>query len=117
MSRRTSSKKWSAQIRIDGKHQYIGNYDDEKEAAVDYARAVFKYKTCKYKRGEVFLTLSNSQGIYFNQTTKKWIAVVTIDGMKKCIGEYCDTASEAAAGHHIYMRGSTERGQCLLGRK
>ena len=36
--------KWVAQIRIDGKLLLIGYYDDEEEAAVDYARAVFKYK-------------------------------------------------------------------------
>eukprot|EP00985_Skeletonema_marinoi_P017524 scaffold9622_cov219-Skeletonema_marinoi.AAC.1 len=29
---------------IDGKQHCIGFYDNEEEAAVDYARAVFKYK-------------------------------------------------------------------------
>eukprot|EP00984_Skeletonema_dohrnii_P017348 scaffold7875_cov71-Skeletonema_dohrnii-CCMP3373.AAC.1 len=36
--------KWQAQIYIDGKDQRIGYYENEEEAAVDYARAVFKYK-------------------------------------------------------------------------
>jgi len=38
--------KWQAKIYIDGKDQRIGYYDyeNEEEAAVDYARAVFKYK-------------------------------------------------------------------------
>ena len=31
------------QIRVKGKQWHIGYYDDEEEAAVDYARAVFKY--------------------------------------------------------------------------
>ena len=35
---------WQAQINLDGKTRLIGYYDDENEAAVDYARAVFKYK-------------------------------------------------------------------------
>ena len=38
------SNKWQAQINLDGKQRRIGYYDDENEAAVDYARAVFKYK-------------------------------------------------------------------------
>eukprot|EP00984_Skeletonema_dohrnii_P021409 scaffold10688_cov144-Skeletonema_dohrnii-CCMP3373.AAC.2 len=37
-------KKWQAQITLDGKTHYIGNYDDEEKAAIDYARAKFKYK-------------------------------------------------------------------------
>eukprot|EP00984_Skeletonema_dohrnii_P011490 scaffold4593_cov74-Skeletonema_dohrnii-CCMP3373.AAC.3 len=36
--------KWLAQIYIDGMNRRIGYYDNEEEAAVDYARAVFKYK-------------------------------------------------------------------------
>ena len=36
--------KWQATITVKGKQRFIGYYDDEEEAAVDYARAVFKYK-------------------------------------------------------------------------
>ena len=36
--------KWRARICIEGKHRYVGSYENEEEAAVDYARAVFKYK-------------------------------------------------------------------------
>eukprot|EP00985_Skeletonema_marinoi_P011783 scaffold5597_cov91-Skeletonema_marinoi.AAC.1 len=39
-----ASHKWNAQIMIDGKQHCIGFYDNEEEAAVDYARAVFKYR-------------------------------------------------------------------------
>jgi len=38
------TNKWHAKIRIDGKERYIGSSENEKEAAVGYARAVFKYK-------------------------------------------------------------------------
>jgi len=34
---------WQATIVIDGAHHFIGYYDSEEEAAVDYARAVCKY--------------------------------------------------------------------------
>ena len=37
------SNKWHTTIRVKGKQWHIGYYDDEEEAAVDYARAVFKY--------------------------------------------------------------------------
>jgi len=37
------SNKWFAQICIDGENRLIGYYSDEAEAAVDYARALFKY--------------------------------------------------------------------------
>ena len=37
-------KKWHAQIMIAGKSLFIGYYDNEEAAAVDYARAVFRYK-------------------------------------------------------------------------
>jgi len=36
--------KWQAQISVDGKRCRIGYYDNEKENAIDYARAVFKFK-------------------------------------------------------------------------
>jgi hypothetical protein len=36
---------WKAQIQVGGKQRYIGRYDNEEEAAVDYARALFKYNT------------------------------------------------------------------------
>ena len=35
------AKKWIAQITIEGKQRRIGCYDNEVEAAVDYARALF----------------------------------------------------------------------------
>ena len=38
------SNKGQAQVNFDGKQRTIGYYDNEDEAAVDYARAVFKQK-------------------------------------------------------------------------
>eukprot|EP00984_Skeletonema_dohrnii_P021415 scaffold10688_cov144-Skeletonema_dohrnii-CCMP3373.AAC.8 len=37
--------KWKAQIAIDGETHYIGTYANEEDAAVDHARAVFKYNS------------------------------------------------------------------------
>ena len=39
-----TNNKWIAQIRIEGKQKFIGYYENEEEAAVDYVRAVFKYQ-------------------------------------------------------------------------
>ena len=36
--------KWLTRIMIDGTKRHIGYYENEEEAAIDYARAVFKYK-------------------------------------------------------------------------
>ena len=41
---RKAKNKWQAQIKIEGKNRHIGYYENEEEAATDYARAVFKYK-------------------------------------------------------------------------
>ena len=38
-----AKNKWEAQIYVDGKNHYIGIYDNEEDAAIDYARAVSKY--------------------------------------------------------------------------
>ena len=37
-------RKWKASIRVKGKGRHIGYYENEEEAAIDYARAVFKYR-------------------------------------------------------------------------
>ena len=39
-----SMSKWKAVIDIDRKTHHIGCYENDEEAAADYARAVFKYK-------------------------------------------------------------------------
>ncbi len=47
-----ASNKWKAEIWIDGKNRHIGYYENEEEAAVDYARAKFKYKGEGMKKAE-----------------------------------------------------------------
>ena len=37
-----ASKKWLAQIKIEGKIHHIGYYENEEEAGIDFARALFK---------------------------------------------------------------------------
>ena len=102
-----SSKRWKAQIAIDGEAHSIGNYDNEEEAAVDYARALFKYGS---RRQRKFIDLTESskykskngsskyEGVYFNKANNKWNAQITIDGKQHYIGAY-DNEEEAAVDY------------------
>ena len=102
-----SSKKWKAQIAIDGEAHSIGNYDNEEEAAVDYARALFKYGS---RRQRKFIDSTESskyqwkngsskyEGVYFNKANNKWNAQITIDGKQYYIGAY-DNEEEAAVDY------------------
>ena len=114
--------KWRAKINIDGILRNIGIYDDEEVAAVDYARAVFKYrseeKQAKAKEQRSFIIDLNNvppqplilkegtikegtskyAGIYFDKSRSKWIARIYIDGKKQHIGAYND--EEEAAGYY-----------------
>jgi len=116
-----ATKKWRAQIRIDGKKHTIGYYDTDREAAVDYARAVFKYEAGKVnaprKRGQQkFIDLSDVpaqppilksigmgatskyRGVYFHKATNKWRARIEIDGKEHHIGLY-DNEEQAAVDY------------------
>jgi hypothetical protein len=102
--------KWKAQISIDGKPHHLGVYDNEEEAAGDYARAVSKYKGGK-KVKSMFIDLtdvppqspilsskdgaSKYLGVYFNKAANKWVAQISFDGMNHQIGCY-DNEEEAA---------------------
>eukprot|EP00985_Skeletonema_marinoi_P016760 scaffold9054_cov137-Skeletonema_marinoi.AAC.3 len=115
--------KWHAKIRIDGKQRQIGCYENEEEAAVDYARAVVKFKgqgalgkardqnsfiidlsdvppqppipksACRVKDGA-----SKYRGVSFNKQANKWVARISIDGKERSIGFY-ENEEEAAADY------------------
>eukprot|EP00985_Skeletonema_marinoi_P003536 scaffold1520_cov212-Skeletonema_marinoi.AAC.1 len=108
--------KWRAKIRINGKQRCIGYYDTDKEAAVDYARAVFKYEAGKVnarrKRGQqklIDLTdvppqlpilncgsgSSKYKGVSLNKSKNKWQAQIKIDGKQHHIGCYANEEDAA----------------------
>ena len=121
-------KKWKAGIWIEGKQWHIGNYENEEEAAVDYARAVFKYKgqgvldkaRKRNSSAPDAFTLdlsdvpphspipkssdcvkdgtSKYQGVCFDKSVKKWKARIRIDGKLRHIGYY-ENEEEAAADY------------------
>jgi hypothetical protein len=110
------AKRWQSKISIDGKQHLIGYYDNEEEAAIDYARAVFKYDAGnaggERKQKVIDLTdvpqrspilrsvnkdgASKYQGVYFDiRHNKKWQAKICVDGKQRSIG-YFNTEEEAA---------------------
>eukprot|EP00984_Skeletonema_dohrnii_P016265 scaffold7178_cov80-Skeletonema_dohrnii-CCMP3373.AAC.2 len=89
--------KWKATISLDGKTHSIAEHANEEEAAVDYARALFKYGS-RRKRKFIDLTdyeTSKYQGVYFKAAGNKWYASISLDGKLYGIGTY-DTEEEAA---------------------
>jgi frataxin-like iron-binding protein CyaY len=110
-----TENKWQANIYIGGKQRSIGYYENEEEAAVDYARALFKYKgqdgqdkargqnssvraidlrdvppqqpILKSKR-RMKEGVSKYVGVYPNQANNKWTAIITIDSKPRYIGSY-----------------------------
>eukprot|EP00984_Skeletonema_dohrnii_P020662 scaffold10143_cov119-Skeletonema_dohrnii-CCMP3373.AAC.1 len=105
--------KWKAQLSIEGKNRCIGHYENEEEAAVDYARAVFKYKNQaalgKAREQDPFIIdltdvppqppipksggyikegASKYTGVSFNKPMKKWVARINIEGKNRLIGNY-----------------------------
>ena len=109
------SNKWTAQITMNGKLHCIGLYDNEEEAAVEYARAFWKYrgKTPKPKQPidltdvpkQLPILKSNGkggsskyQGVSFQKASNKWRAMIGISGATYAIGSY-DNEEEAAVDY------------------
>ena len=118
--------KWRARMKIEGKPRFIGTYENEEEAAIDYARAVFKYKgqAALDKMRETNLSLprpidlsgvcpqppipkmkghikegaSKYIGIYFHKSMSKWYAQIMIKGNHRFIGYY-ENEEEAAVDY------------------
>ena len=115
-------KLWIAQVNIDGASRRIGYYKHEEEAAVDYARAVFKYTgqegldkmrasregidlrdvppQLPIPKSEGFTKegASSFTGVIFHKQKKQWVASITIDGKKRYIGSY-KNEEEAAVNY------------------
>eukprot|EP00984_Skeletonema_dohrnii_P000069 scaffold23_cov101-Skeletonema_dohrnii-CCMP3373.AAC.4 len=117
-----SMNKWQALIMIDGKVRCIGSYDNEEEAAVNYARAVFKYKgkgaldkareqnsivdlsdvppqrPIPKSAGHIKEGTSKYAGVTFEKQRNKWKAQIMIEGKHRLIGRY-ESEEEAAVDY------------------
>eukprot|EP00986_Skeletonema_menzelii_P003882 scaffold1257_cov140-Skeletonema_menzelii.AAC.1 len=110
-------------IRIEGKERHIGYYENEEEAAVDYARAVYKYRGQEAldkarKRNSSGIDLSGVRpqspilksegrmkegaskytGVHFNKERNKWQSRITVEGKERLIGHY-ENEEEAAVDY------------------
>ena len=108
------SKKWKAQIMVDGKVRSIGYYPTEEAAAIEYARAAYKYKPKNpsiQSYGGLDLSNISEQPLVRGNTgcgykgvkklRNRWQARVNSGGGKyKTLGTF-DTAEDAA---RIYAR-------------
>eukprot|EP00986_Skeletonema_menzelii_P006277 scaffold2370_cov124-Skeletonema_menzelii.AAC.11 len=120
------TNKWRAKIRIEGKVCYIVYYENEEEAAVDYAGAVFKYKgqaaldkageTNSSSSGPVDLRdvppqppipkskglmkegSSKYMGVYWGKShnNNKWVESITRGGKQMRLGYYKNEDQAAA---------------------
>ena len=112
---------WMATIAIEGKQRYIGRYENEGDAAIDFARAVFKYRGQRAldKMRSIFtIDLSDVppqlpirktdeqikeggsryKGVYFNKLANKWVAIIIIGGKTRHVS--CQDNEEDAAVDH-----------------
>eukprot|EP00985_Skeletonema_marinoi_P024854 scaffold17674_cov148-Skeletonema_marinoi.AAC.3 len=115
--------KWQAKIGFEGKNRHIGYYDNEDEAAVDYARAVFKYKNqaalgkareqdsfiidlsdvppqspISKSEGRIKEGASKYTGVSFDKRMNKWEAQIFFEGKQRHIGRY-ENEEEAGADY------------------
>ena len=117
VSFKKARNKWQAMISIEGKDRHIGYYEKEEEAAIDYARAVFKYKCRDQEKslpaidlsyvppqlpilkseGNMTEGASKYMGVRFKKTTNKWQAMISIEGKQRSIGWYEKEEEEEAA--------------------
>ena len=131
-----SRNKWMAKSMIDGKQHHIGNHEnEEEEAAVDYARALFENEAGKVNArgniGQKFVDLtdvppqlpiignmkgasSKYQGVCFVKRRNKWKATISLDGMKCFIAEHANE-EEAAVDYAraLFKYGSRRKRQFI----
>jgi hypothetical protein len=108
------TKKWYAQITIDGKVKFLGSFEDEKEAACKYdEQAALNNKPVNFPQHEGqeqavkpaphrdrskvpdVTRRSKFVGVTWNKSHKKWEAYIQINGKLKRLG-YFDDEKEAA---------------------
>ncbi len=111
---------WKAQIKINSAQHSSGRYDNEEEAAVDYARAAYECKAKNvlnslqkrkqvsidstdvpqqppiFKRNDTDGSLIQFQGVYSDDGNNKW-RVRRDEGKKYTIGWYDNIEAEGAA--------------------
>ena len=90
------SKKWRAQIGINGKDRHLGTFTCELEASEAYQKALKDYEL-DGTMPEPPTSSSQYKGVSWYKPSKKWTAQMQINGKKKHLGTFtCELeASEA----------------------
>lgn len=114
-----SAKSWVAHIAVKGKSRSLGTFRTEEEAAAAYNAAArhFKFPVRKLNAGvsedytaiESFLRRGEKvkttryRGVHKNSQSKSWVAQITVQGKRYCLGCFA-TAEEAAAAYNAAAR-------------
>ena len=107
-----AGKKWTVQIRVDGKSKHIGSFSDEIVAARAYDAFVIAKKHNKplnfpsvaAAKGHVVRSSKTSRfrGVCWVKSKKKWVVQIKVGGKKKHIGIFPDEI-EAANAYDAYV--------------
>jgi len=74
-----ATNKWRAGIMIHGKRHHIGSYANEEQAAVDYARAMFKYGVEQRQNAIDLTDVPPSQPPILNDSSTRKRSLITDD--------------------------------------
>lgn len=88
------NKKWCSVIVVNGKNKFLGLFDDEEEASKYYQNALLSIKNNTDIIVKKHTYTSKYKGVTWNKTSNKWLARITINKRRICLG-YFKTEIEA----------------------
>jgi len=87
------NNKWKATIFINGKNKHLGNFIKEKDASIEYKRALKEFE----KTGKITISTpatrkksSKYKGVSFDKRTNKWRSFFQHKGKRKFLGYFSD---------------------------
>ena len=86
---RKDRSKWQSTIRFNGRVIHLGYFTDELEASKAYQSALSKIKDGTFNPNDYKHNFSSKyRGVYFDKSSKKWIARISVNGKLKYLGIY-----------------------------
>ncbi len=102
----SQTRRWKAQITVDGRHRGLGRYDTEEEAAFAYNAAAFEAWGDHARLNDVPddvvpvrkpRATSSYRGVSFDRERRCWIAQIMIAGRQNHLGRYSSEIEAALA--------------------